>query len=95
MVHHDIAEALDKKCMTALVLLDISAAFDVSDHRILQICLEYSHRVAISALSWVKSCLIGSLQHVAMENSTEDKCLDFDDGEAGKCNIQSLLLSHS
>ncbi len=34
-VHHDIAAALDKKCMAALVLLDLSAAFDVIDHRIL------------------------------------------------------------
>ena len=31
-VHHDIAEALDRKCMVALVLLDLSAAFDVIDH---------------------------------------------------------------
>ena len=30
-VHHDITEALDNKCMTALVMLDLSAAFDVID----------------------------------------------------------------
>jgi len=34
-VHRDIAEALDRKCMAALVLLDLSAAFDVIDHKIL------------------------------------------------------------
>ena len=35
-VHHDIAEVLDTKIMEALVLLDLSAAFDVIDHKILQ-----------------------------------------------------------
>ena len=30
-VHHDIAGALDRKCMAALVLLDLSAAFDIID----------------------------------------------------------------
>jgi len=38
-VHHDITEVLDRKCMAALVLLDLSAAFDVTDHKILQTCL--------------------------------------------------------
>jgi len=40
-VHHDIAEALDRKCMAALVLLDLSVAFDVIDHKILQTRLEH------------------------------------------------------
>ena len=31
-VHRDIVEALDRKCMAALVLLDLSTAFDVIDH---------------------------------------------------------------
>ena len=35
-VHHDITEELDNKCMTALVMLDMSAAFDVIDHGILK-----------------------------------------------------------
>jgi len=34
-VHHEVAEALDRKYMAALVLLDFSAAFDVIDHKIL------------------------------------------------------------
>jgi len=44
-VHHDIAKALDRKCMAALVLLDLSAAFDVIDHKILQTRLEHSFGV--------------------------------------------------
>jgi hypothetical protein len=77
-VHHDIAAALDKKCMAALVLLDLSAAFDVIDHRILQMRLEYSYGVTGSALSWIKSYLSDRIQHVAIGKSTsEGKRLDF------------------
>ena len=56
-VHHDIAEALHQKCMAALVLLDLSAAFHIIDHRILQVRLEYSYGVTGSALSWKKIIL--------------------------------------
>jgi len=34
-VHSEIAEALDEGSMTALIMLDLSAAFDVIDHPIL------------------------------------------------------------
>ena len=65
-VHHDIAEALDRKCMAALVLLDLSAAFDVIDHKILQTRLEHSFGVTGSALSWIKSYLSDRSQCVAI-----------------------------
>ena len=75
--HHDIVEALDKKCMAALVLLDLSA-FDVIDHRILQMSLEYSYGVTRSALSWIKSYLSDRVWHVGIGKSTsEGKHLDF------------------
>jgi len=38
-VHHDIAEALDRKCVAALVLLNLSGALDIIDHKILQMRL--------------------------------------------------------
>ena len=41
-VHHDITESLDNKSMVALVLLDLSTAFDVINHGIIQKWLEYS-----------------------------------------------------
>jgi len=53
----DIAEALDRKCMAALVLLDLSAAFDIIDHKSLQTCLEHSFGVTGSVMSWIKSYL--------------------------------------
>ena len=76
-VHHDIAEALDRKCMAALVLLDLSAAFDVIDHKILQTRLEHSFGVTGSALSWIKSYLSDISQCVAKGMTTsEGKCLN-------------------
>ena len=48
--------------MAALVLLDLSAAFDVIDHALFQNSLEYSFRVTGSILSWIQSYLSGSIQ---------------------------------
>jgi len=41
----DIAEALDGGSMTALIVLDLSAAFEVIDHPILLKRLEFSFRI--------------------------------------------------
>ena len=69
-IHHDIAEALDRKCLAALVLLDLSAAFDVIDHKILQTRLEYSFGVTGSALSWINSYLSDRSQYIAIGMTT-------------------------
>ena len=77
-VHHDIAEALDMKCMAALVLLDLSAAFDIIDHNILQTRLDHSFGVTESAFSWIKSYLSDRSQCVAIGMTTpEGTCLNF------------------
>ncbi len=67
-VHHDIAE--DKKCMAALVPLDLSGDFHVIDHMILQMRLEYSYGVTGSAHSWIKSYSSDRLQHEVIRKST-------------------------
>ena len=41
----NIAEALDEGSMTALIILDLSAAFDVIDHPILLKRLEFSFSI--------------------------------------------------
>jgi len=41
-VPYDITEALDEGSMTALIMLDLSGAFDVIDHPILLKLLEFS-----------------------------------------------------
>ena len=56
-VHHDIATALGNNCGAVLVMLDLSAAFDVIDLNILFRRLEHTYGIASSALSWIKSYL--------------------------------------
>ena len=65
-VHHDSAEALDVKYMAALVLFDLSAAFNIIDHKILQMRLEHSLGVTGSALSWIKYYMSDRSQCVAI-----------------------------
>jgi len=63
---------------SALVMLDLSAAFDVLDHKILQTPLEHSFGVTGSALPWIKSDLSDRSQCVAIGmTKSEDKCLNF------------------
>jgi hypothetical protein len=47
-VQSDIAEALDEGSMTALIMLNLSAAFDVIDHPILLKYLEFSFGINLS-----------------------------------------------
>ena len=56
-MHSDIAEALGEGSMTALIMLDLSVAFDLIDHPILLKCLEFFFGIKEKALTWVKSYL--------------------------------------
>ncbi|XP_062613811.1 uncharacterized protein LOC134275554 [Saccostrea cucullata] len=56
-VHHDIVSALDKNSCMALVMLDLSAAFDVIDHTILLRRLRFSFGISGAALEWIESYL--------------------------------------
>jgi len=77
-VHQDITMALDNKCMAVLVLLDLSAAFDVIDHGILYERLEHSYGICNDALNWIQSYLSNRTQCVAVGSCTStDKHLDF------------------
>jgi len=69
-VHSDIAEALDEGSMTALIMLDLSTAFDVIDHPILIKHLEFSFGIKKKALTWVKSYLTDRTQCVSVANKT-------------------------
>ena len=77
-VQNDIVTALDNKCMAALVLLDLSAAFDVIDHQILYKWLEHSYGITEDALSWIQSYLTNRTQCVTISNATSsEKTLGF------------------
>ena len=65
-VHRDIAEALGEGYMTALIMLDLTVAFDVTDHSIPRKRLEFSFRIREKALNLVKSYLTDGTQCVSV-----------------------------
>lgn len=54
-VTYDLPIASDRRLVSILVLLDLSASFDTSDHSILLQRLEDEIRVTATALNWFKS----------------------------------------
>ncbi|XP_028272704.1 uncharacterized protein LOC114443000 [Parambassis ranga] len=56
-VTNDLLMASDRGLVSVLVLLDLSAAFDTVDHRILLHRLEHEIRITGTALRWFKSYL--------------------------------------
>jgi len=67
-VHNDIAEALDERSMTGLILFDLSAAFDVIDHTIVLKRLEFSFGIKEMVLTWVSSYLTDKTHCVSIAN---------------------------
>ena len=63
-VKTDILKAMDNQEVTCLVLLDLSAAFDMVDHKILLERLENYFGITRIALRWIKSYLTNQLQRV-------------------------------
>ena len=77
-VHHGITLALDSNSCAVLVMLDLSAAFDIIDHPILMERLQYSYGITGQALTWINSYLNNTGQSVNIGHivSTE-KILSF------------------
>jgi hypothetical protein len=77
-VVNDIIEDLDKGSNVALVLLDLSAAFDTIDHNILLKRLSHSYGITDNALSWLRSYLTERKQCVSIDSMTsKDITLEF------------------
>ncbi len=64
-ITNDILASNDSGKVTALVLLDLSAAFDTIDHEILLARLETEVGIRGTALSWFRSYLTGRTQVVS------------------------------
>ena len=65
----DIIDAADTQKVTLLGLLDMSAAFDTVDHKILLERLEVSFGVKGQALAWLSSFLMNRTQVVAFDGN--------------------------
>ena len=66
-VANDLISALDKKHVTILSLLDLSAAFDTIDHTILLQRLERSYGITGTTLAWIESYLKDRNQQVQVK----------------------------
>ena len=67
-IHNDILSLMDDGRVTALTLLDLSAAFDTADHTILLRWLGDWFGVSGKALDWFKSYLTGRSQRIKLGN---------------------------
>ena len=71
-IQSDILQALDSGRVAALVLLDLSAAFDTIDHSILTERLHKSFGISGDALTWMISYLRQRNQQVVIGNTPSD-----------------------
>ena len=71
----DIIMAADRRDVSLLVLLDLSAAFDTVDHGILLQSLHTSHHINGLALDWFRSYLTGRRESVLYGGDTKSAVL--------------------
>jgi hypothetical protein len=73
----DIFTSVDRKKITILVSLDLSAAFDTIDHSALLHRLEQTFGISGLALSWISTYLDDRTQYVKVDDSSSEtfKCL--------------------
>ena len=77
-VKNDILITIDQRKMVALVLLDLSVAFDTIDHNILLRRMESRFGITGSCLEWVKDYLSNRCQIVHIDNNvSEPKVFNF------------------
>ena len=65
-VKNYIAAALDRKCTTIFVMLDLSCAFDTVDHELLITRLDHSFGITDKALVWLQSYFSERYQKTAV-----------------------------
>ena len=72
-IHNDILASMDAGKVTALTLLDLSTAFDTTDHTILLGRLDDWFGVTRKAFNWFKSCLTGRCQRIRLDDCLSSK----------------------
>ncbi len=77
-VQSDVLNAVDRKEVVFLVMLDLSAAFDTIDHNILVKRLKNMFGISDIALQWVQSYLESRVYQVQIDGTYSDMCsLDY------------------
>ena len=71
-IQTDILTAMDEQKLTLIVLLDLSAAFDTVDHKILLDILRWDFGVEGCALKWFKSYLEYRTQYILIDGQASD-----------------------
>jgi len=74
-IWNDLLVATDEKKGTVLMLLDLSAAFDTVDHKLLLKILSDEIGLRGVALLWFESFLTGRAQRIRLGNVTSDEIL--------------------
>ena len=74
-IHNDLLIAMEKKQISALILLDLSAAFDTVDHQILLSRLSLNFGITGSALSLLSSYVSNRTQSVVINSVLSDSNL--------------------
>ena len=74
-IQNDLLLAIDKKKVSAVVLLDLSAAFDTVDHQILLTRMSSHFGIQGSAIEFLSSYLISRTQSVVIDSLTSTPTL--------------------
>ena len=94
-VMNDIMLGMNSKCVTLLVLLDLSAAFDTVNHEILINRLQNKVGLQGTVLNWFKSYLSNRSQRISI-SGTLSKCFNLDCGvPQGSCLGPLLFIIYS
>ena len=94
-VKNDILMNMDRQCVTLLVLLDLSAAFDTVDHAILIDRLSTEFGVTGPVLNWFTSYLSNRSQRVSIDGVLSEK-FNLDCGvPQGSCLRPLLFVIYS
>ena len=89
-------EPLDEDKVPLLSLLDLSAAFDTTDHSIFLSCLSYSSSVSGTVLAWLTSCLSYRTKTVSVnESKSLSAALQYGVFQGSVLGTSSLFLQSS